>query len=176
MRIYKQMALVAALILPLCGAGQLFGQELTPVERHVRHELITLPFYNVFDWFDFKVDGGTVTLMGEVTTPTLKTSAERVVERVEGVQKVINNIEVLPVSPNDDRIRLEVYRAIYYNPNFTKYAIRAVPPIHILVKNGDVRLMGVVASAMDKQIAGIQVNGVPGVFSVTNDLTVENER
>ena len=162
-------ALVVALIVPMVGAAQ----ELTRVERRVRHELVMLPYYSVFDWLQFKEDGTKVTLTGEVTRPTLKTGAERVVKRIENVSEVVNEIEVLPVSPNDDRIRLAVYRAIYYHPNFTRYAIRAVGPIHIIVKNGDVSLLGWVDTQADKNIAGIQANGVAGVFSVTNDLMVE---
>jgi len=158
----------------MLGAGQLYGREMSQLERQVRHELIMLPYYGVFDWLQFKTDGTKITLSGAVTQPVLKDDAGRVISRLEGVSSVVNKIEVLPVSPNDDRIRLSVYRAIYYNPNFTKYAIRAVPPIHIIVRNGDVRLVGAVDSAFDKNIAGIQANGVPGVFSVTNDLTVDN--
>ena len=157
--------------LPLAAAES----NLSAVERQVRHELVMLPYYGVFDNFSFRVDGSKVTLMGEVTRPTLKTSAERVVTRLEGVETVDNQIKVLPVSPNDDRIRIAVYRAIYYHPNFTRYAIRSVPPIHIIVDNGDVTLEGVVASKADKDLANIQANGVSGVFSVTNNLRVESE-
>ena len=162
-------ALVVALAVPMAATAQ----ELSGLARQVRHELVMLPYYNAFDWLQFKVDGTKVTLMGEVTQPTLKASAERVVKRIEGVSEVVNEIEVLPVSPNDDRIRLAVYRAIYYHPTFTRYAIRSVGPIHIIVKNGDVRLLGSVDTEADKNIAGIQANGVAGVFSVTNDLVVE---
>ena len=109
---------------------------------------------------------------GPFSRLTLKAEAERVVKRIEDVESVDNQIEVLPVSPNDDRIRLAVYRAIYYHPYFTRYAIRAVPPIHILVKNGDVRLVGIVDSKTDRDVAGVQAHGVAGVFSITNDLTV----
>jgi len=149
--------------------------ELTNLERQVRHELVMLPYYGVFDNFTFRVDGSKVTLMGEVTRPTLKSSAEKVVAKLEGVDKVDNQIKVLPVSPNDDRIRMAVYRSIYYQPNFTRYAIRSVPPIHIIVNNGDVTLEGVVASKADKDLANLQANGVAGVFSVTNNLQVEAE-
>lgn len=176
MRTHKHMVMLAVLGLSLFETGRLSGQEHSALERHVRHELITLPYYNVFDWLEFRIAGGTVTLTGEVARPTLKTSAERVVARIEGVHEVVNNIKVLPVSPNDDRIRLAVYRAIYHNSNFTRYAIRAVPPIHIVVKNGDVRLLGTVATEMDKEVAGLQANGVPGVFSVTNELHVESQQ
>ena len=143
------------------------------VEREVRHELVTQPFYGVFDNLAFQVDGGTVTLLGQVSRPTLKTDAERVVKSIEGVERVINRIEVLPLSPYDDRIRLATYRAIYGNTALNRYALLAVPPIHIIVKNGNVTLEGVVANEGDKNIADIQARSVPGVFSVTNNLRVE---
>jgi hyperosmotically inducible periplasmic protein len=111
--------------------------------------------------------------MGQVTRPTLKSDAENVVKRIEGVEHVNNEIEVLPVSPNDDRIRRAVFRAIYSDPTMDRYAIQAVPPIHIMVKNGNVNLEGVVATEADKNIAGIRANGVSGVFSVKNNLRVE---
>ncbi|MBI1896594.1 MAG: BON domain-containing protein, partial [Acidobacteria bacterium] len=110
---------------------------------------------------------------GQVTRPTLKSSAERVVRDIEGVEQVINQIEVLPLSPNDDRIRLATYRAIYGHSALNRYALQAIPPIHILVRNGNVTLEGVVANESDKNIANIQANGVSGVFSVTNNLRVE---
>jgi len=141
--------------------------------KEIRHELVMLPYYNVFDNLSFKVDGSKVTLLGQVTKPTLKDSAERVVKNIEGVETVDNKIEVLPLSPNDDRIRLAVYRAIYGQPSFQRYAMQAVPPIHIIVKNGNVTLEGVVANAGDKNLANIKANGVPGVFGVTNNLVVE---
>ena len=143
------------------------------IAREVRHELVMLPYYGVFDNLAYRVDGGTVTLMGEVTRPTLKSDAENVVRRIEGVEQVINNIEVLPLSPNDDRIRLAEYRTIYGDPALNRYGLQAVPPIHIIVNNGNVTLEGVVASEMDKNVANIRANGVPGVFSVKNNLRVE---
>ncbi|MCL4402245.1 MAG: BON domain-containing protein [Acidobacteria bacterium] len=143
------------------------------IQREVRHRLVMLPYYGLFDNLAFRVDGSTVTLLGQVTRPTLKTDAERAVKGIEGVEKVVNHIEVLPLSPNDDRIRLAVYRAVYGQPALNRYALQAVPPIHIIVKNGNVTLVGVVANQGDKDIAGIQANGVSGVFSVKNDLTVE---
>ena len=115
--------------------------ELTGLARQVRHELVMLPYHGVFDSLGFKVDGSKVTLLGQVHRPSLKKSAERVVKRLEGVELVNNQIEILPTSFNDDRIRGQVYRSIYYHPNFTRYAVRAVPPIHIIVKNGDVKLV-----------------------------------
>jgi hyperosmotically inducible periplasmic protein len=142
------------------------------IAREVRHELVTLPYYSVFDNLAYKVDGFTVTLEGQVTRPTTKSDAEKAVKKIEGVEKVINNIEVLPVSPMDDQIRRAVYRAIYSQPGLEMYSLRAVPTIHIIVKNGHLTLTGAVANQGDKQRAGIAANGVPGVFSVTNDLLV----
>jgi hyperosmotically inducible protein len=134
-----------------------------------------LPFYGVFDNLSFRVNGGTVTLMGQVTRPTLKTDAERVVTGIEGVERVVNDIEVLPLSSYDDKIRLSTYRAIYGHTALNRYVLQAVPSIHIIVKNGTVTLEGVVANEGDKNIAGLQANSVPGVFSVTNNLRVEKE-
>lgn len=147
------------------------GQER--IEREVRHELVMLPYYGVFDNLAYRVDGDTVTLMGEATRPTLKSDAENVVKRIEGVERVVNNIKVLPLSPNDDRIRLATYRAIYGQTGLDRYALQAVPPIHIIVENGNVTLEGVVVTQADKDMAGIRANGVPGVFSVKNNLRVE---
>jgi hyperosmotically inducible protein len=141
--------------------------------EQVRHELVMLPFYSIFDNLMFQIDGSKVTLMGQVSRPTLKTSAERVVERIEGVEAVLNRIEVLPLSPHDDRIRLALYRALYGHSALNRYLLRSVPPIHIIVKSGDVTLEGVVASEADRTIARIVANGVSGVFSVTNNLRVD---
>jgi len=117
-----------------------------------------------------------VTLLGEVTQPVLKSDAGNVVKRVEGVTNVVNNIEVLPLSPDDDRIRRAEYRAIYGDPALSsRYGFQALPSIHIIVKNGHVRLEGVVANEGDKNIAGIRANGVAGAFSVENDLRVEGK-
>src|ERR1700736_6137146 len=143
-----------------------------PLPERVRHELAMLPYYNVFDDLGFKVDGGTVYLYGDVTNPVLKTDAERTAKRVEGVQQVVNNINVLPLSPMDWQIRRAEYRAIFgYGPMY-RYAMGAIPSIHIIVNNGHVTLQGVVDNQGDKNIAGIRANGVPGVFSVKNDLQV----
>jgi Predicted periplasmic or secreted lipoprotein len=145
------------------------------LQKDIRHELVMLPWYNIFDNFQFRVDeGGNVTLSGEVTRPTLKSDAENVVRRIEGVRSVTNNIEVLPLSPMDDRIRVAEYRSIYGFGALNRYALGAVPSIHIIVKNGHVTLTGVVANEADRNIANIRANGVPGVFSVTNELRVEN--
>lgn len=138
----------------------------------VRHELVMLPYYSIFDNLAYRVDGNTVTLYGQVTRPVLKSDAEHVVKHIEGVDRVVNNIEVLPLSPFDDRIRRAEYRAIFgYGPMY-RYAMGANPSIHIIVDNGHVTLEGVVANQGDKNIAGIRANGVPGVFSVTNNLQV----
>jgi len=144
------------------------------ISREVRHELVMLPYYGVFDDLGYRVDGNTVTLFGDVTRPTLKSDAENVVKRIEGVDRVVNNINVLPPSPQDDQIRMATYRAIYGFPSLNRYALSAVPSIHIIVSGGRVTLTGVVANEGDKNTAGIQANGVPGVFSVTNNLRVEN--
>ena len=146
------------------------------IAKEVRHQLVMLPYFGVFDDLGFTVNGGTVTLMGEVTRPTLKSDAGNVVKGIEGVTSVENNIEILPLSPDDDRIRIATYRAVYGDPSLsTRYGYRALPSIHIIVKNGHVRLEGAVANAMDKNIAGIRANGVPDAFSVENDLKVEGK-
>jgi len=142
------------------------------IAREVRHELVTLPFYSVFDNLAYGVNGYTVTLEGQVTNPVLKSDAEKAVKRIEGAEKVVNNIEVLPLSPMDDQIRRAVYRAVYSQPGLEMYSLRAVPTIHIVVKHGHVTLTGAVGNQGDKQRAVIAANGVPGVFSVTNDLLV----
>jgi hyperosmotically inducible protein len=142
------------------------------IAKEVRHELVMLPYYSVFDDLAYKVDGYTVTLFGAVDRPSLRSDAENAVKKIEGVEKVVNNIEVLPVSPNDDRIRRAVYRAIYSQPGLDLYSLRAVPTIHIIVKNGNVTLTGAVANSGDKDRAGLAANGVSGVFSVTNNLAV----
>jgi hyperosmotically inducible protein len=156
--------------------GVLSQKSIDRIYKEVRHELVMLPYYGVFDNLSYKVDSdGTVTLLGQVARPTLKSDAENAVKRIEGVEKVVNHIEVLPTSINDDQIRRATYRAIYGNEVLSEYQLRAVPPIHIIVNNGNVTLEGVVARQMDKQIAGMQANGVHGVFSVTNNLVVEEQ-
>jgi hyperosmotically inducible protein len=142
------------------------------IEKEVRHELTMLPYYSVFDNLAFRVDGSHVTLLGQVARPSLKDDAGRVVKKIEGVESVTNNIEVLPVSPNDDHIRRDVYRAIYSQPGLDLYSLRAVPTIHIIVKNGNVILTGAVGNQGDKDRAGLAANGVSGVFSVKNELLV----
>ena len=146
------------------------------IVKEAHHELVMLPFYGVFDNLLYRVSpDGTVTLLGEVSRPTLKSDAERAVREIEGVERVDNQIKVLPVSPNDDRIRRATYRKIYGHNVLSQYQLRAVPPIHIVVDNGHVTLEGVVARQMEKQVAGMQANSVSGVFSVVNNLRVEND-
>ena len=142
--------------------------------REVRHQLVMQPFYSVFDNLQFQVEGSKVILLGQVTNPALKSSAEKSVKSIEGVTSVENKIEVLPPSPMDDRIRRAVFRAIYSFPSLQMYAIRSVPPIHIIVNMGHVTLEGSVAKQADKDVAGIRANSVPGIFSVTNNLQVDN--
>ena len=174
--IFSMTALASPTIQNNQPAGALSQKSLDRIYKEVRHELVMLPYYGVFDNLSYKVDpDGTVTLLGQVARPTLKSDAENVVKRIEGVEKVVNNIEVLPTSINDDRIRRAAYRAIYGNEVLSEYQLRAVPPIHIIVRNGNITLEGVVARQMEKQIAGMQANGVPGAFSVTNNLVVEEQ-
>jgi hyperosmotically inducible protein len=140
--------------------------------REVRHQLVLLPYYSVFDNLAFRVEGDTVILEGQVVRPTLKSDAENVVKKIEGVERVVNNIEVLPPSPMDDQIRRAVYRTIFGEPGLSRYAESAVPSIHIIVKNGNVTLVGVVDSEADKNLINVRVNGIPNVFSVKNELVV----
>ncbi|MEZ5354994.1 MAG: BON domain-containing protein [Bryobacteraceae bacterium] len=146
------------------------------IEKEVRKEILTLPFYGVYDWITFRVDGYNVTLNGMVSRPTLKSGAEQVTKKIEGVEGVTNEIEVLPLSPSDDRIRIATANAIFRHPSMTRYAIRGQnSPIHILVKNGEVILEGAVGLESEKTVAGLQANGVPGVFKVTNNLVADKK-
>lgn len=170
--------LVPSLLLALVMLGApLPGQQVPDrtvqrIQREVRHELLMLPYYDVFDIISFKVEGAEVTLMGYVTQPVLKKDAENVVKRIEGVEKVVNQIEVLPTSTMDDQLRLRLYRAIYGYPALERYSLPVIKPIRIIVKNGNVTLDGVVDSEGDKNLAGLRANGVSGIFSVTNNLVV----
>jgi hyperosmotically inducible periplasmic protein len=146
------------------------------ISREVRQELVTLPSFSVFDNLAYSVNDGVVILYGQVTNPVLKSEAGNAVKRIEGVTRVNNKIEVLPLSPMDDQIRRAVYRAIYSEPSLSRYAAQAVPPIHIIVHNGKVTLDGVVASQTDKTLAGLRANGAGGVFSVDNQLNVEGKQ
>lgn len=150
------------------------SSEMARVTREVHHQLVLLPWYGVFDDLAYKVDpNGTVTLLGEVRQPTLKKDAENAIKKIEGVENVDNQIKILPTSTLDDQIRLRTFHAIYGNSNLSRYAVLAVPTIHIIVENGHVTLVGVVDSQSDKQIAGMQAKSVPNVFSVNNNLRIE---
>lgn len=169
---------VALIILCLALSSAPDAQQKDPriarVENEVRHELLMLPYYGVFDLLTFRVEpGGTVRLMGATPRPTLKSDAERRVKGISGVDEVINEIEVLPVSPADDRIRLAIARNIYRTESLERYGFQTNPSIHIIVKNGRVTLEGVVDTEGDKTIAGMKAREVGGTFEVTNNLRVE---
>jgi len=144
--------------------------------KEVHHELVMLPYLTVFDNLEYKVDGARVTLLGQVVRPALKSDAESVVKHIEGVEAVDNQIEVLPLSPMDDRIRRAEHHAIYGYEPLERYALGALPPIRIIVKNGHVTLEGFVANEGDKNLVGLRANTVPGVFSVTNNLQIDRSR
>ncbi|MGH9397337.1 MAG: BON domain-containing protein [Terriglobia bacterium] len=171
----------AMMTLPILGMGNSASNPQKPqprqsgsyLKKEVGHQLRLLPYYSVFDNLEYRIDGYHVELLGQVVKPTLKSEAENVVKKIEGVQGVTNHIQVLPLSSMDNRIRLAEYRSIYGQSTLNRYALQAVPPIHIIVDNGHVTLVGVVANQGDKNVAGIQAKTVPGVFSVTNNLRVE---
>jgi hyperosmotically inducible protein len=170
-------SLFATLLVTVCLA-QNSRDQMSPkgtgrIAKEVRHEILLLPYYGVFDILSYKVDpNGTVTLTGSVTRPTLKSDAENVVKKIEGVEKVDNQIEVLPPSPNDDRIRRSAFNQIYGYSALNKYAWESVQSIHIIVKNGTLTLEGQVDNEGDKNIAEIRAKGVSGAFSVRNNLRV----
>lgn len=165
------------LVLLVVMSPSLVHAQVNPrIVREVRHELVTLPYYGVFDWLQFEPQGDTVILRGQVVRPSTKSDAESRVKDIEGVAKVVNEIEVLPLSPNDDRLRLALYRTIYgQNSPLFRYATQAVPSIHIIVNRGHATLKGVVANKGDAQIAYMRARGVPGLFSVKSELTIEGE-
>lgn len=143
------------------------------VSNKVRKELVTLPYYGVFDNLAYKVEGGTVTLYGQVIHPSTRQDAERRVARISGVERVVNNIEVLPLSPFDDSVRIQTYRTLFRTGGLYRYAMGANPSIHIVVNRGHVTLEGVVSNEADSQLAYMAASSVPGVFSVTNNLRAE---
>jgi len=175
-RIFAVLALASTSIVGAASAAvsveSISGPEARVAEQ-VRKQIVKLPFYSIFDYITFRLDDGVVRLDGQVHRPSLRKSAERVAEQVEGVDRVVNRIEILPTSFHDDRIRRSVYYALYSDPVLNRYALQARPPIHIIVKNGDVSLEGVVSRQMEKNVAGIRANTVSGVFSVSNNLRVE---
>jgi hyperosmotically inducible protein len=155
------------------GTAPISEKAQAQIAKEVRHEILMLPYFDVFDNINFRVDGSNVILVGQVTRPTLKSDAERVVKGTEGVENVNNQIEVLPLSPNDDRLRIALYRAIYGFTPLQRYALPVIKPIRIIVKNGNVTLEGVVNNEADKNVVKLRANGVHGAFSVTNNLRVE---
>jgi hyperosmotically inducible periplasmic protein len=169
------MILAATLIASLttATANNTRSSNSKPLGERVRHELVMLPWVSIYDNMSFRVDGDTVTLFGSTIRPVLKSSAENVVAKLEGVTRVVNEIEVLPLSPFDDRIRLATARAIYGYGPLQRYGLGANPSIRIIVKNGNVSLQGVVASEMDKNLAFMRANGVSGSFAVANELQIE---
>lgn len=174
MRVFPILVLLAVLGLPMVARSQVTNPKLV---REVRHELRMLPYYGVFDWLEFEVQSdNTVVLRGQVVRSSTKSDAEGRVKDVEGVSKVDNQIEVLPLSPNDDRLRRALYRAIYnFNSPLFRYATQSVPPIHLIVDKGHATLKGVVANKGDAQLAYIRARGVSGLFSVKNELVIEGE-
>ena len=186
----KRIFLPLALSLFLISAISVWGQQAAKssqssaadqrmqdrISREVFHELVMLPQLTIFDNLSYKVAGGTVTLMGQVRNAVLKDEASSAVKHIEGVEKVDNQIQILPPSPNDDRIRRQVARAIFNDDRLFPYSMGSVPPIHIVVNGGHVALEGVVNSQGDKNAAGIRANSVPGVFSVQNNLRVESSK
>src|SRR5437867_1957812 len=150
-------------------------RRMEALKEEVRHQLVMLPYYSVFDWLQAEVKpDGSVTLMGQVVRPTLKDDAEARVKKLESASSVVNNIEVLPLSPMDDQLRLALYRRIYnFDSPLFRYATWSTPPIHIVVKNGHVTLKGIVANQGDAQLAYMAANQVPGVFDVKNELQIE---
>jgi hyperosmotically inducible periplasmic protein len=148
-------------------------QGIAGVQKRVLHQLNMLPYANVFDYMTFTVDAnGNVTLNGEVTNSVVKSDAGNVVKRVEGVGHVDNKIQVLPVSFFDNGLRARLYRTIYGYGPLQRYAMGVEKPIRIIVENGHVTLLGVVDNQGDKILAGMRANGVPGAFSVDNQLIV----
>jgi hyperosmotically inducible periplasmic protein len=179
MKILRTLCYLLASAALVSSGSSAFAQQNEPKSeqnliKEVRHQLVLLPYYSVFDDLSYRVEGSKVVLNGQVVRPSLKADAEAAVKGVEGVSSVENNIEVLPPAPLDDQIRRAEFRAIYSEPSLSRYANSAVPSIHIIVKGGHVTLAGVADNATDKNMAGIRANGVPNVFSVQNNLIVSS--
>lgn len=165
------VALIAPLSMAQNGVSGSSPSELR-IAKEVRHEIVMLPYLSVFDYINFKVDGPDVTLTGAVTNGAVRSDAEKSVKHIEGVQHVDDQIQLLPPSPSDQRIRIALFRAIYGFPSLQKYALPVVKPIRIIVNMGHVDLEGVVDSEGDKNLVQIRANSVPGTFAVTNNLQV----
>src|SRR5829696_1111611 len=179
----RVIALVAALVVAASVAAAASADQMSEraafeqLAKKVRKELVTLPWYGVFDNLEYQIDGSTVTLSGQVVQPSTRKDAERRVRKLAGVERVVNNIEVLPLSGFDDSIRANTYRALFgWNSPLFRYGRGVNPSIHIVVKGGHVTLEGVVSNEGDRRLASILTNSVPGVFSVTNNLRNENAR
>ena len=172
----KAITLLASFVflvtLSSAGQDQSSAKSQERITREVRHELLMLPYFGAFDYIAYKVDGSTVTLLGQVVRPSLKSDAQNVVKRIEGVEKIDNQIEVLPASSIDDGLRLQLFRAIYQYPPLQKYELGVQKPIRIIVKNGRATFEGVVDNEADKNLVTVRANGVSGLFSVTNNLQV----
>lgn len=164
-------AVLVLAIAPAVASAQATNPQLA---KKVRHELVMLPYYGVFDNLAYSISGGTVTLYGQVVRPTTKSDAAHRVKRIAGVTRVVNNIEVLPLSPFDDRIRAATYRSIARTGGLYRYLQGANPSLHIVVARGHVTLEGVVSHSGDRNLAYIAANQVPGVFSVQNNLRIES--
>lgn len=178
MKIMKQslITLAAVVMLSVAPLAVMAQRNDSQLSERIRHELVMLPYYGVFDNLAYSINGSTVTLYGQVVRPTTRSSAERVVKKLPGVSRVINNIKVLPLSTFDDRIRRATYRSIARTGGLYRYLQGANPSLHIVVDNGHVTLEGVVSGQGDRTLAYMAANQVPGVFSVTNNLRVEGER
>jgi hyperosmotically inducible protein len=185
-RTSQRLLSVAILSLSICasaivgnarGKANSQGALSASVVRQVRHELATLPYYGVFDWLEFQtLPDNTVVLRGQVVRPSTKSEAEARVKDIDGVSKVVNEIQVLPPSPSDDRLRIALYRAIYnWDSPLFRYATQSIPPIHIIVDHGRATLRGIVANKADAQIAYMRARAVPGLFDVKNELQIESE-
>ena len=177
----RMLALAAAVVIATSGAlaapktADETEQSYEQVVKKVRHELVTLPYFGVFDNLAYKVEGDTVTLYGQVVRPSTRKDAERRVAKIKGVERVVNSIEVLPLSSFDDSIRLSTYRALVRSGGLYRYFMGANPSIRIIVNRGQLTLEGVVANKADKDQAYIVARGASGAFSVTNNLRAENE-
>lgn len=186
MRILR-IVMLTLLVQPFLGPGNLGAKQQMQTQKgsrnseawltkEVHHELVMVPWYSVFDILQYSVKGNEVTLLGQVVQPTVKSDAENAVKHIEGVEKVINQIEVLPTSQMDDQIRRAEYRTIYSQENLFRYGVGNLQSIHIIVKNGHVTLEGNVDSQQDKDAAALYAKSVPNVFSVENHLIVTGSK
>jgi hyperosmotically inducible protein len=169
------LAIAGSTVLAVPSSGDKAGRNEQPVMKQVRHELLMLPYYGVFDNLAYKVEGNTVTLYGQVIRPITRKDAEKNVARIQGVSRVVNKIEVLPLSGFDDQIRVQTYRSVFRSGSLYRYAMGSNPSIHIIVNRGNVSLEGMVGNRTDSQLAYMAARSVPGVFNVTNNLQVEGD-